>query len=136
MKMLFYTNIKFLLCLLLTLYMQNVNAQAQSLNAGGPSTLTDESKEQIYAEQKNLEQKINLLLSGIREKLSSPATMEKFNSVLSSQIYAKAAVKSPSIQLRRLLNSNNTFMISQDNPTEEVQYLAELLQSVYALLNQ
>ena len=134
MKMLFYTNFKFLLCLLLTLCLQNVNAQAQ--NAGGSSTLTDESKEQIYAEQKNLEQKINLLLSGIREKLAVQSVRERFESGLSSQIYAKAAVKCPSIQLRRLLNSNNTFMISQDNPTEEVHYLAELLQSVYALLNQ
>jgi hypothetical protein len=115
--------------------MQNVNVQAQSLNADGPSTLTDESKEQIYAEQKNLEQKINLLLSGIREKLSIQAVKERFESGLSSQIYEKAAVKCPSIQLRRLLNSNNAFMIGQDNPTEEVHYLAELLQAVYASLN-
>ena len=135
MKMLFYTNFKFLLCLLLTLCLQNVNAQAQSLNADGPSTLTDESKEQIYAEQKNLDQKINLLLSGIREKLAVQSVRERFESGLSSQIYEKAAVKCPSIQLRRLLNSNNAFMISQDNTTEEVHYLAELLQSVYASLN-
>ena len=135
MKMLFYTNIKFLLCLLLTLCLQNVNAQVQSLNADGPSTLTDESKEQIYAEQKNLDQKINLLLSGIREKLTVQSVRERFESGLSSQIYEKAAVKCPSIQLRRLLNSNNAFMISQDNPTEEVHYLAELLQAVYASLN-
>jgi hypothetical protein len=133
MKMLFYTNFKFLLCLLLTLCLQNVNAQAQ--NAGGSSTLTDESKEQIYAEQKNLEQKINLLLSGIREKLAVQSVRERFESGLSSQIYEKAAVKCPSIQLRRLLNSNNAFMIGQDNTTEEVHYLAELLQSVYASLN-
>jgi hypothetical protein len=135
MKMLFYTNFKFLLCLLLTLCLQNVNAQAQSLNAGGSSTLTDESKEQIYAEQKNLDQKINLLLSGIREKLAVQSVRERFESGLSSQIYEKAAVKCPSIQLRRLLNSNNAFMIGQDNTTEEVHYLAELLQSVYASLN-
>ena len=135
MKQFLYTNFKFLLCLLLTLCMQNVNVQAQSLNADGPSTLTDESKEQIYAEQKNLEQKINLLLSGIREKLSIQAVKERFESGLSSQIYEKAAVKCPSIQLRRLLNSNNAFMIGQDNPTEEVHYLAELLQAVYASLN-
>jgi hypothetical protein len=135
MKMLFYTNFKFLLCLLLTLCLQNVNAQAQSLNADGPSTLTDESKEQLYAEQKNLDQKINLLLSGIREKLAVQSVRERFESGLSSQIYEKAAVKCPSIQLRRLLNSNNAFMIGQDNTTEEVHYLAELLQSVYASLN-
>jgi hypothetical protein len=133
MKMLFYTNFKFLLCLLFTLCLQNVNAQAQ--NAGGSSTLTDESKEQIYAEQKNLEQKINLLLSGIREKLAVQSVRERFESGLSSQIYEKAVVKCPSIQLRRLLNSNNAFMIGQDNTTEEVHYLAELLQSVYASLN-
>ena len=135
MKMLFYTNFKFLLCLLLTLCLQNVNAQAQSLNASGSSTLTDESKEQSYAEQKNLEQKINLLLSGIREKLAVQSVRERFESGLSSQIYEKAAVKCPSIQLRRLLNSNNAFMIGQDNTTEEVHYLAELLQAVYASLN-
>ena len=133
MKQFLYTNFKFLLCLLLTFCMQNVNAQAQ--NADGSSTLTDESKEQIYAEQKNLEQKINLLLSGIREKLAVQLVKERFESGLSSQIYEKAAVKCPSIQLRRLLNSNNAFMISQDNPTEEVHYLAELLQAVYASLN-
>ena len=130
MKQFLYTNFKFLLCLLLTLCMQNVNAQAHSLNADGPYTLTDESKEQIYAEQKNLDQKINLLLSGIREKLTIQAVKERFESGLSSQIYEKAAVKCPSIQLRRLLNSNNAFMIGQDNTTEEVHYLAELLQAV------
>ena len=135
MKQFLYTNFKFLLCLLLTFCMQNVNAQAQSLNASDPSTLTDESKEQIYAEQKNLEQKINLLLSGIREKLAVQSVRERFESGLSSQIYEKASVKCPSIQLRRLLNSNNAFMIGQDNTTEEVHYLAELLQSVYASLN-
>ena len=124
-----------MLCLLLTLCLQNVNAQAQSLNASDPSTLTDESKEQIYAEQKNLDQKINLLLSGIREKLAVQSVRERFESGLSSQIYEKAVVKCPSIQLRRLLNSNNAFMIGQDNTTEEVHYLAELLQAVYASLN-
>lgn len=89
MKQFLYTNFKFLLCLLLTLYMQNVNAQAQSLNAGGPPTLTDESKEQIYTEHKNLEQKINLLLSGIREKPAVQSVRERFESGLSSQIYVK-----------------------------------------------
>jgi len=133
MKQFLYTNFKFLLCLLLTFCLQNVNAQAQ--NADGSSTLTDESKEQIYAEQKKLDQKINLLLSGIREKLAVQSVRERFESGLSSQIYEKAAVKCPSIQLRRLLNSNNAFMISQDNPTEEVHYLTELLQAVYASLN-
>ena len=87
MKMLFYTNFKFLLCLLLTLCLQNVNAQAQSLNASDPSTLTDESKEQIYAEHKNLEQKINLQLSGICEKLAVQSVRERFESGLCSQIY-------------------------------------------------
>jgi hypothetical protein len=134
MKMLFYTNFKFLLCLLLTLCLQNVNAQAQS--AGGSSTLTDESKEQIYAEQKNLEQKINLLLSGIREKLAVQSVRERFESGLSSQIYAKAAVKCPSIQLRRLFSSNNRFAFNEEMVREEVYYLAELLQSLYALINQ
>jgi hypothetical protein len=116
--------------------MQNVNAQAQSLNAGGPSTLTDESKEQIYAEQKNLEQKINLLLSGIREKLAVQAVKERFESGLSSQIYEKAAVKCPSIQLKRLMKSNSSFVLRQETTIEEATYFAELLQSLNVLLNQ
>ena len=136
MKMLFYTNFKFLLCLLLTLCLQNVNAQAQSLNAGGPSTLTDESKEQIYAEQKNLDQKINLLLSGIREKLAVQSVRERFESGLSSQIYEKAAVKCPSIQLKRLMKSNSSFVLRQETTIEEATYFAELLQSLNVLLNQ
>ena len=134
MKMLFYTNIKFLLCLLLTLYMQNVNAQAQ--NAGGSSTLTDESKEQIYAEQKNLEQKINLLLSGIREKLAVQSVKERFESGLSDQVYAKAEYKCPSIQLKRLMNSNSSFVLRQETTLEEATDLAELLLSLNVLLNQ
>jgi vacuolar-type H+-ATPase catalytic subunit A/Vma1 len=136
MKMLFYTNFKFLLCLLFTLCLQNVNAQAQSLNADGPSTLTDESKEQIYAEQKNLEQKINLLLSGIREKLAVQSVRERFESGLSSQIYEKAAVKCPSIQLKRLMKSNSSFVLRQETTIEEATYFAELLQSLNVLLNQ
>jgi hypothetical protein len=134
MKMLFYTNIKFLLCLLFTLCLQNVNAQAQ--NAGGSSTLTDESKEQIYAEQKNLEQKINLLLSGIREKLAVQSVKERFESGLSDQVYAKAEYKCPSIQLKRLMNSNSSFVLRQETTLEEATDLAELLQSLNVLLNQ
>jgi hypothetical protein len=136
MKMLFYTNFKFLLCLLFTLCLQNVNAQAQSLNASGSSTLTDESKEQIYAEQKNLEQKINLLLSGIREKLTIQAVRERFESGLSSQINEKAAVNCPSIQLKRLMKSNSSFVLRQETTLEEATYFAELLQSLNVLLNQ
>jgi hypothetical protein len=116
--------------------MQNVNAQAQSLNADGPYTLTDESKEQIYAEQKNLEQKINLLLSGIREKLAVQSVRERFESGLSSQIYEKAAVKCPSIQLKRLMKSNSSFVLRQETTIEEATYFAELLQSLNVLLNQ
>jgi hypothetical protein len=134
MKMLFYTNFKFLLCLLLTLCLQNVNAQAQ--NAGGSSTLTDESKEQIYAEQKNLEQKVNLLLSGIREKLAVQSVKERFESGLSDQVYAKAEYKCPSIQLKRLMNSNSSFVLRQETTLEEATDLAELLQSLNVLLNQ
>ena len=134
MKMLFYTNFKFLLCLLFTLCLQNVNAQAQ--NAGGSSTLTDESKEQIYAEQKNLEQKINLLLSGIREKLAVQSVKERFESGLSDQVYAKAEYKCPSIQLKRLMNSNSSFVLRQETTLEEATDLAELLQSLNVLLNQ
>jgi hypothetical protein len=134
MKMLFYTNIKFLLCLLFTLCLQNVNAQAQ--NAGGSSTLTDESKEQIYAEQKNLEQKVNLLLSGIREKLAVQSVKERFESGLSDQVYAKAEYKCPSIQLKRLMNSNSSFVLRQETTLEEATDLAELLQSLNVLLNQ
>ena len=136
MKQFLYTNFKFLLCLLLTFCMQNVNAQAQSLNADGPYTLTDESKEQIYAEQKNLEQKINLLLSGIREKLAVQSVRERFESGLSSQIYEKAAVKCPSIQLKRLMKSNSSFVLRQETTLEEATYFAELLQSLNVLLNQ
>jgi hypothetical protein len=134
MKMLFYTNFKFLLCLLFTLCLQNVNAQAQ--NAGGSSTLTDESKEQIYAEQKNLEQKVNLLLSGIREKLAVQSVKERFESGLSDQVYAKAEYKCPSIQLKRLMNSNSSFVLRQETTLEEATDLAELLQSLNVLLNQ
>jgi hypothetical protein len=134
MKMLFYTNFKFLLCLLFALCLQNVNAQAQ--NAGGSSTLTDESKEQIYAEQKNLEQKVNLLLSGIREKLAVQSVKERFESGLSDQVYAKAEYKCPSIQLKRLMNSNSSFVLRQETTLEEATDLAELLQSLNVLLNQ
>jgi hypothetical protein len=134
MKMLFYTNFKFLLCLLFTLCLQNVNAQAQ--NAGGSSTLTDESKEQIYAEQKNLEQKVNLLLTSIRQRLAVPQVSERFETVLSEQIYAKANVKCPSIPLKRLFSSNNRFAFNEGMVREEVYYLAELLQSLNVLLNQ
>ena len=136
MKQFLYTNFKFLLCLLLTLCMQNVNAQAHSLNADGPYTLTDESKEQIYAEQKNLEQKINLLLTSIRQRLAVPQVSERFETVLSEQIYAKANVKCPSIPLKRLFSSNNRFAFNEGMVREEVYYLAELLQSLYALINQ
>jgi hypothetical protein len=116
--------------------MQNVNAQAHSLNADGPYTLTDESKEQIYAEQKNLEQKINLLLTSIRQRLAVPQVSERFETVLSEQIYAKANVKCPSIPLKRLFSSNNRFAFNEGMVREEVYYLAELLQSLYALINQ
>ena len=136
MKQFLYTNFKFLLCLLLTLCMQNVNVQAQSLNADGPSTLTDESKEQIYAEQKNLEQKINLLLTSIRQRLAVPQVSERFETVLSEQIYAKANVKCTSIPLKRLFNSNNRFAFNEGMVREEVYYLAELLQSLNVLINQ
>lgn len=136
MKQFLYTNFKFLLCLLLTFCMQNVNAQAHSLNADGPYTLTDESKEQIYAEQKNLEQKINLLLTSIRQRLAVPQVSERFETVLSEQIYAKANVKCPSIPLKRLFSSNNRFAFNEGMVREEVYYLAELLQSLYALINQ
>jgi hypothetical protein len=136
MKMLFYTNFKFLLCLLFTLCLQNVNAQAQSLNASGSSTLTDESKEQIYAEQKNLEQKVNLLLTSIRQRLAVPQVSERFETVLSEQIYAKANAKCPSIPLKRLFSSNNRFAFNEGMVREEVYYLAELLQSLNVLINQ
>ena len=136
MKQFLYTNFKFLLCLLLTLYMQNVNAQAQNLNLSNPSTLTARSSERANSEQKNLEQKINLLLSGIREKLAVQSVRERFESGLSSQIYEKAAVKCPSIQLKRLMKSNSSFVLRQETTLEEATHFAELLQSLNVLLNQ
>ena len=136
MKMLFYTNFKFLLCLLLTLCLQNVNAQAQNLNLSNPSTLTARSSGQANSEQENLEQKINLLLSGIREKLAVQSVKERFESGLSDQVYAKAEYKCPSIQLKRLMNSNSSFVLRQETTLEEATDLAELLQSLNVLLNQ
>lgn len=131
MKMLFYTNLKFLLCIgfIITLSLNELSAQAQTL-------VTDESKELLYAEQKNLEQKVNLLLTGIREKLSVREVKEKYESNLADQINAKADLKCPSIPLRRLLNSNNRFAFNEGMVKEEVYYLAELLQNLHVLLNQ
>lgn len=131
MKMLFYTNLKFLLCIcfIITLSLNELSAQAQTL-------VTDESKELLYAEQKNLEQKVNLLLTGIREKLSVREVKEKYESNLADQIHAKADLKCPSIPLRRLLSSNNRFAFNEGMVKEEVYYLAELLQNLHVLLNQ
>jgi hypothetical protein len=131
MKMLFYTNLKFLLCIgfIITLSLNELSAQAQTL-------VTDESKELLYAEQKNLEQKVNLLLTSIHQRLAIPQVNERYQTVLSEQIYAKANVKCPSIPLRRLLSSNNRFAFNEGMVKEEVHYLAELLQSLYVLINQ
>jgi hypothetical protein len=116
--------------------MQNAFAQVQSVNTSTSSSLTDENKEDLYAEQKNLEQKINLLLSGIREKLTVQAVKERFESGLSDQIYAKAEFKCLSVQLKKLLNSSNIFTLKPETSIEEATYLAELLQSLNVLLNQ
>jgi vacuolar-type H+-ATPase catalytic subunit A/Vma1 len=75
-------------------------------------------------------------LSGIREKLTTPAVKERFESGLSDQIYAKAEYKCPSIQLKRLMNSNSSFVLRQETTIEEATYFAELLQSLNVLLNQ
>jgi hypothetical protein len=120
-----------LLCIgfIITLSLNELSAQAQTL-------VTDESKEMLYAEQKNLEQKVNLLLTSIRQRLAVPQVSERFETVLSEQIYAKANVKCPSIPLRRLLNSNNRFAFNEGMVSEEAYYLAELLQSLHVLINQ
>ena len=131
MKMLFYTNLKFLLCIgfILTLSLNELSAQAQTL-------VTDESKELLYAEQKNLEQKVNLLLTSIRQRLAVPQVSERYQTVLADQINAKAELKCPSISLKRLLSSNSRFAFTEGMVKEEVYYLAELLQNLYVLLNQ
>ena len=131
MKMLFYTNLKFLLCIgfIFTLSLNKLSAQAQTL-------VTDESKEALYAEQKNLEQKVNLLLTSIRQRLTVPQVSERYQTVLADQINAKAELKCPSIPLKRLLNSNNRFAFNEGMAKEEVYYLAELLQNLHVLLNQ
>ena len=131
MKMLFYTNLKFLLCIgfIITLSLNELSAQAQTI-------FTDEYDELFNAEQKNLEQKVNLLLTSIRQRLAVPQVSERYQSVLSEQIYAKANVKCPSIPLKRLLNSNNRFAFNEGMVKEEVHYLAELLQNLNVLLNQ
>ena len=131
MKMLFYTNLKFLLCIcfIITLSLNELSAQAQTL-------VTDESKEALYADQKNLEQKVNLLLTSIRQRLAVPQVSERYQTVLADQINAKAELKCPSIPLKRLLNSNNRFAFNEGMVKEEVYYLAELLQNLNVLLNQ
>ena len=131
MKMLFYTNLKFLLCIgfIITLSLNELSAQAQTL-------VTDESKEMLYAEQKNLEQKVNLLLTSIRQRLAVPQVSERYQTVLADQINAKAELKCPSISLKRLLNSNNRFAFNEGMVKEEVYYLAELLHNLNVLLNQ
>jgi len=131
MSYFFYKNLKFLLCIgfFITLSLNELSAQAQTL-------VTDESKELLYAEQKNLEQKVNLLLTSIRQKLSVPQTSERYYSVLADQINAKAELKCPSISLKRLLNSNNRFAFNEEMVKEEVFYLADLLHSLDVLLNQ
>lgn len=131
MKMLFYTNLKFLLCIgfIITLSLNELSAQAQTI-------FTDESNELFFAEQKNLEQKVNLLLTSIRQRLAVPQVSERYQSVLADQINAKADLKCPSIPLKRLLNSNNRFAFNEGMVKEEVYYLAELLQNLNVLLNQ
>ena len=131
MKMLFYTNLKFLLCIgfIFTLSLNELSAQAQTI-------FTDEYDELFNAEQKNLEQKVNLLLTSIRQRLAVPQVNERYQTVLSEQIYAKANVKCPSIPLRRLFSSNNRFAFNEGMVREEVYYLAELLQDLNVLLNQ
>jgi hypothetical protein len=116
--------------------MQNAYSQVQSLNNGTSFSLTDENKEELYAEQKNLELKINLLLSEVRQKLTNQVVKERFESGLSDQIYTKAEYRCPSIQLKRLMNSNSSFKFKEETMPEEANYLAELLQSLNVLLNQ
>lgn len=135
MKMLFYTNLKFHLVLSIFFVLSQQTVFAQE-NLATVTVVDSELSQVAKSNYSELETKVNLLLTSIRQRLAVPQVNERFETVLSEQIYAKANVKCPSIQLKRLMKSNSSFVLRQETTLEEATYFAELLQSLNVLLNQ
>jgi hypothetical protein len=74
-----------------------------------------------------LEAKINYLLRDIRKLLLIDTNKYTFDQQLSNTIYAKAEQACPSIALKNLINSNDTFVAPANANKQELQLACEVL---------
>jgi hypothetical protein len=105
-------------------YAQTISGYSTQENV---QPLQKRSNQQAETDISLLEAKINHLLLDLRKLLLIDSKKYTFDQQLSNTIYAKAEQACPSIALKNLIISNETFVAPANANTQELQLACEVL---------